>query len=118
MKLVIAIVQDYDVDKLLRSVTEVGMRATRLSSTGGFLRTGNTTIIMGIDNHRVKECLAIIQRSCSTRVDVRVDASAPEFAEWAAAGVHDVTIGGAVVFIVAVERFERIGLPAEGGDNA
>jgi uncharacterized protein YaaQ len=108
MKLIIAIVQDYDVDGLLRTVTGAGLRATRLSSTGGFLRTGNTTVLLGVDNHRVNETLSLIQHACQTRVDVPVDAGDPEFAEWAASGIHEVSIGGAVVFIVPVRRYERI----------
>jgi len=108
MKLIIAIVQDYDVDRLLRTVTGAGLRATRLSSTGGFLRTGNTTVLMGVDNHRVAETLSLIQRSCQSRVEVRADPQAHEFVDWVDAGVHDVTVGGAVVFIVPVRRYERV----------
>ena len=108
MKLVLAIVQDYDCDRLLRSLTAAGIRATRLASTGGFLRTGNTTVFMGVDDGQVAGCLRLIQQSCQTRVEVPVDAVVAEFSEWYPAGVHDVMIGGAVVFIVAVDRFERI----------
>ncbi|HWK79130.1 MAG TPA: cyclic-di-AMP receptor, partial [Thermomicrobiales bacterium] len=108
MKFIIAIVQDYDCDKLLRAVTEVGLRATRIASTGGFLRAGNTTVLMGVDNHRVSECLQLIQRACRSRVEVKIDPESPDLADWFAAGVHEVTIGGAVVFITSVRRFERI----------
>ncbi|MGI8404662.1 MAG: cyclic-di-AMP receptor [Thermomicrobiales bacterium] len=116
MKFVLAIVQDYDTDRLLRAVKSAGLRATRLASTGGFLRTGNTTVFMGVEDDRVAECLGLIQQSCQTRVDVQADAGAPEFSDWYAAGVHDVTIGGAVVFIVPVYRFERI-QDARSGDQ-
>lgn len=108
MKFIIAIVQDYDCDKLLRAVTAVGLRATRVASTGGFLRAGNTTVLMGVDNHRVSECLQLIQRSCRSRVEVKIDPESPDLADWVAAGVHEVTVGGAVVFITSVKRFERI----------
>lgn len=108
MKFIIAIVQDYDCDRLLRGLTNVGLRATRIASTGGFLRAGNTTVLMGVDNHRVNECLGIIQAACRSRVDVKIDPESPDLADWFAAGVHEVTVGGAVVFITSVRRFERI----------
>lgn len=108
MKFVLAIVQDYDTDRLLRAAIGVGLSATRLASTGGFLRTGNTTVFLGVDDNRVAECLGVIRQSCKTRVDVQIDSGSPEFSDWFAAGVHDVTIGGAIVFIVAIDRFERI----------
>ena len=107
MKFIIAIVQDYDCDRMLRAICGAGLRATRLSSTGGFLRTGNKTVILGVADQQVSLCLKLIEQSCKSRVEVGVDSSSPEFAEWFPAGVHEVTIGGAVVFIVAVARFEQ-----------
>ena len=59
MKLVITIVQAYDTDKLLRAIVEKGLRATKISSVGGFLRMGNATILMGVEDGRVRECLEI-----------------------------------------------------------
>ncbi len=113
MKLVIAIVQDYDSDRLLRAIIGAGLYATRISSTGGFLRSGNKTVLLGIEDDRVPLCLKLIEQACKDRVAVEVAPSASEFAEWFPAGVHDVTVGGAVVFIVAVARYEKFALPAE-----
>lgn len=107
MKFVIAIVQDYDCDRLLRSITLSGLRATRIGSTGGFLRMGNTTVLMGVDDYRLAECLSIIERSCKSRVEVQVDVASPEYVEWFPAGIHEVTVGGAIVFIIQVERYVR-----------
>ena len=108
MKLIIAIVQDYDCDRLLRAVTTAGLSATKLASTGGFLRTGNTTVLMGVDDDRVPACLRLIEQSCRSRVEVQLDPVAAEYAEWYAGGLHEVTIGGAVVFQVRVERMVRV----------
>jgi uncharacterized protein YaaQ len=108
MKFIIAIVQDYDCDTLLRAITSAGLGATRVASTGGFLRTGNTTVLMGVDDERVGECLELIARSCKSRVEAQVDVASPEYVEWFPAGIHEVTVGGAVVFIVPVRRYERI----------
>lgn len=105
MKFVIAIVQDYDCDKLLRSITASGLRATRIASTGGFLRTGNTTVLMGVADDRLRDCLSIIELSCKSRVEAQLDVGSPEYVEWFPAGIHEVTVGGAVVFIVPVGRY-------------
>lgn len=108
MKLVVAIVQDYDCDRLLSAVTEAGLRATRIASTGGFLRTGNTTILLGVQDDEVGSCLEAIHETCQSRVEQREDGSAEPFGEWAVPEVTEVTIGGAVAFVLSVESFVRI----------
>lgn len=105
MKLVVAIVQDYDVDRLLQSLTINSIGATRLASTGGFLRMGNTTVMMGVEDDRVQRCVQLVNQACRQRSEVQQDYSVSEFAEWQ---VHDVMIGGAVVFVIPVSRFERL----------
>lgn len=114
MKFIIAIVQDYDVDRLLRTVTSAGLRATKISSTGGFLRTGNTTVIMGVDDDRLQSCYRLVEQSCRSRVEVQLDPVTAEYAEWYAAGLHEVTIGGAIVFQLQVTRFVQF--PAVNAD--
>lgn len=110
MKLVISIVQAYDTDRLLRAVVENGLHATRISSVGGFLRMGNATILMAVTSDDVPRAIDLVRQSCESRVEVKVDPE-PEFSEymeWFAAGVHDVTVGGAVVFVVPISRMVRI----------
>jgi uncharacterized protein YaaQ len=108
MKFVIAIVQDYDCDRLLRAISQENLRATRIASTGGFLRTGNTTVLMGVEDGLVATCIDLIRKNCQSRVEVQIDAASPEHVEWFPAGIHEVTVGGAVVFILPVSRMERI----------
>lgn len=108
MKFVIAIVQDYDADRLLRAITRKGFRATRIASTGGFLRMGNATIFMGVEAEDVPEAFRIIRQNCESRVEVQVDAASPEYVDWFPAGMHEVTVGGAVVFIVPVSRMMQV----------
>lgn len=108
MKLVIAVVQDYDADRLLRSVTAAGFRATRIASMGGFLRMGNATILMCLPEADVPRCLDIVAHSCRSRVEVAAETAATEFVDWYPAGIHEVTVGGAVTFTLNVARFERI----------
>ena len=117
MKFVIAIVQDYDCDRLLRAIAASNLRATRIASTGGFLRTGNTTVLMGVEDDQVRTCLSLIRQNCQSRVEVQLDSSSPEYVEWFPAGIHEVTVGGAVVFILPVRRMERI-MPDRVGNRA
>ena len=108
MNLVVAIVQDYDTDRLLRAVTAAGFSATRIGSTGGFLRTGNTTVIMGVAEAEVPRCLRLIDENCRARVQQLREEEMADIAEWASPGIAEVRIGGAVVFVVRVARFVRL----------
>lgn len=108
MKLVISIVQAYDCDKLLRAIVESGLRATKISSVGGFLRTGNATVIMAMSAEQVPEAVEIIRATCQSRVEVKIEPEMSEFMDWFPAGVHDVTVGGAVVFVLPMSRMVRL----------
>lgn len=108
MKLVIAIIQAYDSDRLLRAITSAGLRATKMVSTGGFLRMANATVLMGVEDERVDECLEIIRMNCEPRIEASFDPGEQEFVEWFPIGVQDVTVGGAVVFIVPVTQFHQV----------
>lgn len=107
MKLVVAIVQDYDTDRLLRAVTEAGLSATRIASTGGFLRTGNTTVLMGVPDDRVPTCLALLRETSGRRKEGPAVLPA-ELPELYPLGVAEIEVGGGVVFVAPVERFVRL----------
>ncbi|NLJ78793.1 MAG: hypothetical protein GX329_05465 [Tissierellia bacterium] len=108
MKLIIAIVQDQDIPSLIDDLTEEEFRVTRLASTGGFLRSGNTTILMGVPEERMQEALKIIGDNCQTReittslltVSMPGDTYIPYPLE--------VQVGGAVLFILDIEQYIRI----------
>lgn len=108
MKLLITIVQAYDADRLLRAVTEAGLGATKINSVGGFLRMANATILMAVDTEEVERAVEIIRATASRRVEVKMDATAAEYTEWFGAGVHEVKIGGGVVFMLPLEEMYRI----------
>lgn len=61
MKLVLAIIQKMHTDAVLDALTENGYRATRLASTGGFRREGNTTLIMGTEDTQVDHLISLLQ---------------------------------------------------------
>ena len=108
MKLIVAIVQDYDTDGILRAVTSAGFRVTRVSSTGGFLRSTNATLLIGVEDDLVQTCLGIIRECCATRFHA-LDASQEE--SWLAMDGGEITRdahGGAVVLILTIERLEKL----------
>jgi uncharacterized protein YaaQ len=109
MRLVIAMVQDQDVSKLLGALTENNYSATKLASTGGFLRQGNTTLLIGVEQDRVDEVMEIIKNACQTRKQLvnsmsligrSMNSYIPEPVE--------VQVGGATIFVVDVVNFAKV----------
>mgnify|MGYP001565667339 FL=1 len=66
MKLIIAIVRDADVEAVLTALIERKFGVTRLASTGGFLRRGSTTLLIGTDEGRVDEAMEALRQACLT----------------------------------------------------
>ena len=66
MKLIIAIIRDSDCDDVSRALTSASFRVTSIASTGGFLRRGQTTLLIGLDDEQVNSALDIIRNNCST----------------------------------------------------
>lgn len=110
MKLVIAVVQEKDADGLLRALTDRGFRATRVNSSGGFLRERNVTLLIGVQESYVADVVRIIRQNCHARTQF-VNPLMPilEPGEFYVASPVEVQVGGATVFVLGVERYERIG---------
>lgn len=108
MKLVMAIVHSDDANGLVDSLTRRNYRATVVSTTGGFLREGNTTLFVGIDDHKIEEVLHIVRENCHTRTQY-VNPLPPVMEPGEIYVPHpiEVEVGGATVFIINVERFEH-----------
>ncbi len=105
-KLILASVQAEDADDALGALTRRGLRVTRLASTGGFLRQGNTTLIIGTVAARVDEALEVLRSTCRTRsAHVAVPAEPPSLVH---SYLIEVEVGGAIVFVLDVEHFEQI----------
>ncbi len=108
MKLIICIVQDQDAGTLIDDLTEKEFRVTKLSSTGGFLKSGNTTLLIGVDDEEVPSVIKVIEENCKTRelttslltVTMPGDTYIPFPLE--------VKVGGATVFILDVEKHIKI----------
>jgi uncharacterized protein YaaQ len=106
-KLVVVIAADDEADALIRALVGRGYPATKVSSTGGFLRRGSATILSGVDAEDVDLVLAIVRTNCRARTEL-VPAQALPFPEsiYPAEPV-EVRVGGAIVFVLPVERFEK-----------
>lgn len=110
MKLIMAVVQAKDAETLLTSLTRRGFRATQINSAGGFLRESNVTLLMGVQPSYVADVLRIVRDSCHARTQF-VNPLIPimEPGEFYVPTPIEVEVGGATVFVVGVERYERIG---------
>lgn len=109
MKLVIAIVQDDDVANLVGKLTKEDFRVTKLATTGGFLRAGNTTLLVGVDEDKVDRVTGIIKSLCESRKQV-ITSTSPVAGT---TGVYvpypiEVSVGGATIFVVDVDKFMKI----------
>lgn len=109
MKLVIAIVQDEDASRLVGKMMDAGYRVTKLATTGGFLKAGNTTLLTGVDDDKLDDVMAIIEKVCKSRKQI---ATAPT----SMSGMNgayspypiEVMVGGATVFVLTVDQFVKL----------
>ena len=104
MKLIVAIIQIDDVASVIRHLAKSGFSSTKLTSTGGFLKEGNVTIIVGVEKERLEEAIEIISKYSHSRVK---SVTAPSFSDMRDASAADVTVGGATVFVLDCEQFLR-----------
>jgi uncharacterized protein YaaQ len=109
VKLIIAIVQGEDAQRTVAALTDKGISSTRISSSGGFLQQGNVTVMIGVDDEHVQEALQVIHENCHERS--RYLTPVPPLAEpgeFFMAYPVEVQVGGATVFVVSVDSFEKI----------
>ncbi len=64
MKLIIAILRDEDSEPVTNALVQAGFRATRIASTGGFLRRGSTTLMVGVEDDKVDEAIQQVRENC------------------------------------------------------
>jgi len=67
MKMIISIIHDEDNDRVSRSLTSENFRVTMIASTGGFLRSGRSTLLIGVEDERLERALQILRENCVTR---------------------------------------------------
>jgi uncharacterized protein YaaQ len=109
VKLVVAIVHNEDAGALVDALLEREYRTTRLQSSGGFLKQSNATVMLGVDDDKVEEVVSIVRENCTARTQI-VNPMPPimEPGEFFMPYPLEVEVGGATVFVLPVERFERL----------
>ena len=109
MKLVLAIVQDDDALDLIEELNDKGFRVTKLATTGGFLKSGNTTLMIGVEIDKVDVVINVIEEVCKKRK--QVVSTEPGLS--GENGMYmsfplEVEVGGATVFVIDVDKFVKI----------
>jgi uncharacterized protein YaaQ len=109
VKLVLAIVHNEDAGALVDALLEHEYRTTRLQSSGGFLKQSNATILVGVEDDKVDDVMAIVRENCTSRTQI-VNPMPPimEPGEFFLPYPLEVEVGGATLFVLPVERSERI----------
>ena len=96
MKLILAIVSNDDASSVSSSLTK-----------GGFLRAGNTTIIVGTDDDKVEHCIEIIGNESKRRTEIVPSTASYDIGRYASFPV-EVQVGGATIFVLDVEQFKKL----------
>jgi len=105
MKLIYVIVRNVDSGRVTDALNKNGFYVTKLASTGGFLREGNTTLMIGTEEEKVDEVIDLVKKECGPRQQIVSNPVGP--AEFSSMQVM-VNVGGAIIFVTDVDRFERI----------
>lgn len=109
MKLVIAIVQDEDAVRLVGKLMDEGFSVTKLATTGGFLRAGNTTLLIGVDEAKLEPCMSVIEKVCKSRKQMAASPTSMSGMNGAYSPYPiEVLVGGATVFVLDVEQFHKL----------
>ncbi|GIN58070.1 hypothetical protein J14TS2_48120 [Bacillus sp. J14TS2] len=108
MKLIMAVVQDQDSNRLMSALVDNNFRSTKLATTGGFLKSGNTTFMIGVEDVRVNKCLQIIRDNCKSRDQLMAPISpmggnADSYIPYPV----EVSVGGATVFVLPIDQFHQ-----------
>lgn len=110
MKLIIAIVQDEDSTDVIEALTDENYRVTKLATTGGFLKSGNTTLLVGVDEEKVQAVIDVIKKLCEKRKETIVTSNTFGGSEGGYVQQYPVQInvGGATIFVIDVDQFVKI----------
>ena len=107
MKLILAIINHDDANAVTQSLTKHGFSSTKLATTGGFLMAGNVTILVGVDEEKVQSVIDIIKEQSHSRKHMIPTTSEMSYGYYPSMPV-EVVVGGATIFVLDIERFERM----------
>ena len=107
MKLILAIVSNDDSSSVMASLNKENFQVTKLATTGGFLKAGNTTLIIGTDDDKVEHVIKIIGNESKRRTEIVPSTAAYDIGRYASFPV-EVQVGGATIFVLDVEQFHKL----------
>lgn len=107
MKLVLAIVGNDDQSAVLSALMAESFQVTKLATTGGFLKAGNTTFLIGVEDNKVNRVIEIITEYSSKRTQVVPSATAMDVGMYTSFPI-EITVGGATIFVLNVEHYEKV----------
>jgi uncharacterized protein YaaQ len=94
VKLIIAIIQDDYISNVLKTLLENKVRTTKLSSTGGFLKSGNTTLFIGVEDNEIDKVVDLIKAQTKSQSITK--------------GKDEITVGGANLFVMDIDKYVKI----------
>jgi uncharacterized protein YaaQ len=109
VKMVVAVMHGDDAGNCIQALADRGIPTTRLDSRGGFLQKGNATLLCGVAEAQVEVVLGVIREHSKNRTEILNPM--PPIVEPGDIYVPyplEVEVGGAVVFVLDVERFEKL----------
>jgi uncharacterized protein YaaQ len=109
MKLILAVVQSHDVGACCDALTASGFVCTRFDTQGGFLDNTNATLMTGVDDAQVEQVLDVLRKHAKQRVEMLGSTvhGAGTLAPMLAPPL-DVEVGGATVFVLPLDRCEKL----------
>lgn len=108
MKLVIAIINSDDSSAVMSNLTKAGYTVTKLSTSGGFLRAGNVTLLIGVEDKKTDDVINIIGQYSSQRKKITPVNTTYIGESMLSSMPVEVTVGGATIFVIDVEQFYKI----------
>ena len=107
MKMIITILNADDAPSVIHSLMKNGFSITKLATTGGFLRTGNVTVLIGVEDDKVDTAIGIIKDNSHSRKQMIAPSAEPGLSFYPTMPI-EVIVGGATIFVLNVEHFEKV----------
>ena len=111
MKMIFAVIRDKDSSAAIGALNEKNIGVTKLASSGGFLREGNTTLMIGVEDDRVEKVMEILKDNCAKRTETEIvmPHGTGGIPAWGVGCTPmKVEVGGATLFIIEVAEFKKL----------
>ena len=108
MKMIIAVINNDDSISASAALSREGFWVTKLSTTGGYLMVGNSTFLIGTDDDKVDKVIEVLSKHCSAKKQRAPGGFSLGRGLVNDSVVKEVTVGGAVVFVLSVDRTEHL----------